>query len=112
MTTRADAIKALGPPSSVYQAANGEKTLSWARDGGLFAGDETHQYAVVFGPDDKMVRVASDALKRHGRTQVAGVAWRRVAQKASSAANSARPAATKKGAPAMKVLPSAPAEWT
>ena len=34
MTTRADALKALGPPSSVYEAANGEKTLSWARDGG------------------------------------------------------------------------------
>ncbi len=59
VTTRFDAIKALGPPSSVYEAANGEKTLSWARDGGLFAGDETHQYAVVFGPDDMMRRVAS-----------------------------------------------------
>jgi hypothetical protein len=59
VTTRADAIKALGPPSSVYQAANGEKTLAWARDGGLFGGDETRQYAIVFGPDDKMVRVAS-----------------------------------------------------
>jgi hypothetical protein len=59
VTTRFDAIKALGPPSSVYEAANGEKTLSWARDGGLFGGDETHQYAVVFGPDDKMIRVAS-----------------------------------------------------
>jgi hypothetical protein len=44
VTTRADAVKALGPPSSVYEAANGEKTLSWARDGGLF------------NPDDKMIR--------------------------------------------------------
>jgi hypothetical protein len=59
VTTRVDAIRALGPPSSVYEAANGEKTLSWARDGGLFNADETRQYAVVFGPDDKMVRVAS-----------------------------------------------------
>ncbi len=59
VTTRTDAIAALGPPSSVYEAANGEKTLAWARDGGLFAGDETHQYAAVFGPDDKMLRVAS-----------------------------------------------------
>jgi hypothetical protein len=59
VTTRVDVIKALGPPSSVYEAANGEKTLSWARDGGLFGGDETRQYAIVFGPDDKMVRVAS-----------------------------------------------------
>ena len=56
VTTREEAIKALGPPSSVYEAANGEKTLSWARDGGLFNGDETRQYAVVFGPDDKMIR--------------------------------------------------------
>jgi hypothetical protein len=59
VTTRTEAIQALGSPSSVYQAANGEKTLSWARDGGFFAGDETHQYAVVFGPDDKMLRVGS-----------------------------------------------------
>jgi hypothetical protein len=59
VTTRADAIKALGAPSSVYEAANGERTLSWARDGGLFNSDETRQYAVVFGPDDKMLRVVS-----------------------------------------------------
>jgi hypothetical protein len=58
-TTRTDAIKALGPPSSVYEAANGEKTLSWARDGGLFNAGETRQYAIVFGPDDKMLRVAA-----------------------------------------------------
>ncbi len=59
VTTRTDALKALGPPTSVYEAANGEKTLSWARDGGLFNGDETRQYAILFGPDDKMIRVAS-----------------------------------------------------
>ena len=59
VTTRADAVKALGPPSSVYEAANGEKTLSWARDGGLFHADDTHQYAIVFGADDKMLRVVA-----------------------------------------------------
>ena len=59
VTTRTDVVKALGPPSSVYDAANGEKTLAWARDGGLFNAGETRQYAVVFGPDDKMLRVAS-----------------------------------------------------
>ena len=59
LTTRTDAIKALGAPSSVYEAANGEKTLSWARDGGLFNSGETRQYAVAFGPDDKMLRVVS-----------------------------------------------------
>jgi hypothetical protein len=56
VTTRADALKTLGPPSSIYEAANGEKTLSWARDGGLFNSGETRQYAIVFGPDDKMIR--------------------------------------------------------
>lgn len=60
VTTRADAIKALGPPSSVYEAANGDKTLAWARDGGLFNADETRQFAILFGPDDKMIRVVSN----------------------------------------------------
>jgi hypothetical protein len=59
VTTRADAIKALGPPSSVFDAANGEKTLAWARDGGLFDAGDTRQFAVLFGPDDKMIRVVS-----------------------------------------------------
>jgi hypothetical protein len=59
VTTRAQAIAALGPPSSVYQAADGETTLAWARGGGLFNPGETHQYAIVFGPDDKMIRVAA-----------------------------------------------------
>ena len=59
VTTRGEAIAALGPPSSVYQAANGETTLAWARDGGLFNPGETQQYAIVFGQDDKMIRVAA-----------------------------------------------------
>lgn len=59
VTTRADVVKALGPPSSVYEAANGEKTIAWARDGGLFNAGETRQYAIVFGPDDKMIRVVA-----------------------------------------------------
>jgi len=59
VTTRAQAIATLGPPSSVYQAANGETTLAWARDGGLFNPGETQQYAIVFGLDDKMIRVAA-----------------------------------------------------
>jgi hypothetical protein len=59
VTTRADAVKALGPPSSVYEAANGETTVSWARDGGLFNADETRQYAIVFGPDGTMLRVVA-----------------------------------------------------
>lgn len=59
VTTRAQAIAALGPPSSVYEAANGEKTVSWAHDGGLFNPGETRQYAILFGADDKMIRVVS-----------------------------------------------------
>ena len=59
VTTRAQAISVLGPPSSIYQAADGDTTLSWARDGGLFSPGETRQYAIVFGPDDKMLRVAA-----------------------------------------------------
>jgi hypothetical protein len=59
VTTRAQAIAALGPPSSIYQAVNGETTLSWARGGGLFKPGETQQYAIVFGPDDRMIRVAA-----------------------------------------------------
>jgi len=59
VTTRAQAIAVLGPPSSIYQAANGETTVSWARGGGLFNPGETRQYAIVFGPDDRMIRVAA-----------------------------------------------------
>ena len=65
VTTRADAIAALGPPSSIYQAANGETTLSWAHSGGLFRPGETRQYAIVFGPDDKMVRIAATPDEQH-----------------------------------------------
>jgi hypothetical protein len=60
VTTRTQAIAALGKPSSVFESANGDKTLSWARDGGLFNPGETKQYSVEFGPDDKMIRVVSE----------------------------------------------------
>jgi hypothetical protein len=59
VTTRAEAITALGAPSAVYEAADGEKTVTWARDGGLFNSGETRQYSVLFGTDDKMIRVVS-----------------------------------------------------
>jgi hypothetical protein len=59
VTTRAEAIAALGPPSAVYDAANGERTVTWARAAGLFNPGETRQYSILFGPDDKMIRVAS-----------------------------------------------------
>jgi hypothetical protein len=60
VTTRAEAVAALGSPSSIYEAANGEKTLSWARDGGLFNPGETRQLALVFGPDDRLVRIVPE----------------------------------------------------
>ena len=58
VTTRAEAVAQLGAPSSVFDQTNGSKTVTWARDGGLFNPDETHGLSIVFGPDDKMVRVA------------------------------------------------------
>ena len=60
VTTRADAVAALGAPSSIYEAANGDTTLSWARDGGVFDSSETRQLALVFGPDGKLIRVAAE----------------------------------------------------
>ena len=59
VTTRADATKTLGPPSSVYIAANGEQTVAWARDGGLFNPGETRQFSILFGADGKMIRIVS-----------------------------------------------------
>jgi hypothetical protein len=59
VTTRAAAVAQLGPPSSVYQQADGSRTLSWARTGGLFAEAETRNLSVMFGPDDKMVRIVN-----------------------------------------------------
>jgi hypothetical protein len=61
VTTRAQAIAQLGPPSSVYQQANGTRTLSWARTGGLFAESDTRSLAIDFGPDDRMIRVVPTA---------------------------------------------------
>jgi len=59
VTTRAQAVAALGPPSSVYELADGTRTLTWARTGGLFAEGETRSLSVLFGPDDKMIRVVN-----------------------------------------------------
>jgi hypothetical protein len=61
VTTRTQAIADLGPPSSVYDLADGSRTLTWARSGGLFAESETRSLSVLFGPDDKMVRVVPTA---------------------------------------------------
>jgi hypothetical protein len=57
VTTRAEAIAQLGPPSTVYQQANGSRTVSWARTGGLFAESDTRSLTIVFGPDDKLSQV-------------------------------------------------------
>jgi hypothetical protein len=61
VTTRAEAISELGPPSSVYDRADGSRTLTWARNGGLFNEGETRGVSVQFGPDDKMIRLIEDA---------------------------------------------------
>ena len=59
VTTRAEAIQQLGPPSSIYDQADGSKTLSWVRNGGLFNESETRSLSIAFGSDDKMTRVVS-----------------------------------------------------
>ncbi len=58
-TTRAQAVAQLGPPSSIYELADGTRTITWARSGGLFSGGETPSLSIMFGPDDKMLRIVS-----------------------------------------------------
>jgi len=57
VTTRAEVVKRLGPPASVYDGSDETKTLTWAKDGGLFDAGSTKGLSIQFGPDDKMVRV-------------------------------------------------------
>ena len=59
VTTRAQAVAELGPPSSIYDQADGSRTVSWARGGGLFAPSETPSLSIQFGLDDKMIRIVS-----------------------------------------------------
>jgi hypothetical protein len=61
VTTRAQAIAELGPPNSVYDRADGSRTLTWARTGGLFNESETRSLSVLFGPDDKIIRIEGGA---------------------------------------------------
>lgn len=61
VTTRAQAIAALGPPSSIYDQADGSRTISWARNGGLFAESQTRSLSIQFGPDDRMIRIVPSA---------------------------------------------------
>ena len=57
LTTRAEVIKRLGPPASVYDGADDTRTLTWAKTGGLFNSGSTKGLSIQFGPDDKMVKV-------------------------------------------------------
>ena len=57
VTTRAEVIKRLGPPASVYDGADETRTLTWAKTGGLFDSGSTKGLSIQFGPDDKLVRV-------------------------------------------------------
>jgi hypothetical protein len=59
VTTRAEAIARLGAPASVYDGADETKTLTWAKDGGLFDSGSTKGLSIQFGPDDRMVRMVS-----------------------------------------------------
>lgn len=59
VTTRAQAIKRLGPPASVYDGLDETKTLTWAKSGGLFDAGTTKGLSIQFGADDKMIKVVS-----------------------------------------------------
>ena len=59
VTTRAQVIKRLGPPASVYVGMDETRTLTWAKTGGLFDSGTTKGLSIQFGPDDKMVKVVS-----------------------------------------------------
>ncbi|HEX4180285.1 MAG TPA: hypothetical protein VHY32_05805 [Caulobacteraceae bacterium] len=58
-TTRAEVIKRLGPPASVYDGADDTRTLTWAKTGGMFDSGATQGLSIQFGPDDKMIKVVS-----------------------------------------------------
>lgn len=59
VTTRAEVVKRLGPPASVYVGADETRTLSWAKSGGMFNSGTTKGLSIQFGPDDKMMRIVS-----------------------------------------------------
>ena len=59
LTTRAQVVKRLGPPASVFDGSDETKTLTWAKTGSLFNGDTTKGLSIQFGPDDKMIKVVS-----------------------------------------------------
>jgi hypothetical protein len=59
VTTRAEVVKRLGPPASVYVGLDQISTLSWAKTGGLFDSGSTKGLSIQFGPDGKMIRVVS-----------------------------------------------------
>jgi hypothetical protein len=59
VTTRAQAIKRLGPPASVYDGLDQTRTLTWAKSGGVFDSGTTKGLSIQFGADDKMIKVVS-----------------------------------------------------
>ena len=59
VTTRAQVVKRLGPPASVYDGTDETRTLTWAKTGGLFDSGTTKGLSIQFGPDDKMIKVVS-----------------------------------------------------
>ena len=59
VTTRAQVIKRLGPPASVFDGVDETKTLTWAKDGGMFNSGTTKGLSIQFGPDDKMIAVVA-----------------------------------------------------
>lgn len=60
ITTRAQAVAQLGPPSSIYDRADGSRILTWARTGGLFNESETRGLSILFDAGNKMVQIMPD----------------------------------------------------
>lgn len=59
VTTRAEIVKRLGPPASIYVGLDQTSTLSWAKTGGMFDSGSTKGLSIQFGPDGKMIQVVS-----------------------------------------------------
>jgi hypothetical protein len=59
VTTRAEVVKRLGPPASVYDGVDETRTLTWAKTGGLFDSGSTKGLSIQFGADDKMIKVVN-----------------------------------------------------
>lgn len=57
ITTEADAIAVLGPPSSRSSMSDGTELLQWIGIMGTPIGGKANHAAILFGRDNKMIRI-------------------------------------------------------